>query len=308
MINEWRMEGMKKAYGITPASFTIWHPDESFNEKGMERYIAWMLDGGAQSLSFCGSTGENITMSMEEQKAILEKCIGFVDGAVPVYAGTGRYSTQQTIELSRHAEACGADGVMTILPYYLQPHKQAVMNHFRALRQQIGIDIMVYNNPWFAGYELTPEEVAELYRENVVQSIKAAHGDPAKVTQMKMATDAGFTVFYGHDYAGMEAYWGGADGWLSAWPALFPAHCRAVQDAVIVERNHEKAYALVKQYLPIRNLFLNDHAAGVPHWQEKGKYILKALGLDFAGTPRKPLGELTPEYKKKIEKTLSECL
>lgn len=298
---------MKKAYGITPASMTIWNSDESFNRKEMEHYISWLLDQGAQSLSFCGSTGENIAMTMDEQKEILEACIKFVDGQVPVYAGTGRYSTQQTIELSKFAQDCGADGVMTILPYYLQPHKKAVLDHFRELRKHIDIDIMVYNNPWFAGYELTPEEVATLYKEGVVGSIKCAHGDPAKVHEMKCACGEGFRAFYGHDYGAMEAFWAKADGWLSAWPALFPKHCRALQDAVIVDKDADKANRILYDFMPVTNLFFNDKVAGVPHWQELGKYILKVQGID-AGLPRKPLGELSDEYKKKVEKVLEQCL
>lgn len=299
---------MKKAFGITPASFTIWNADESFNQRGMERYLDWLIEQGAQSLSVCGSTGENITMTLAEQAHIIESCVKYIGGAVPVYAGTGRYSTAHTIELSRGAQDCGADGVMVILPYYLQPHKAAVLDHFRALRHELEIDIMVYNNPWFAGYELDPDEVAQLYREGVVGSIKCAHGDPGRVNAMRMATGPDFGVFYGHDYAGMESYWGGADGWLSAWPAIFPRHCRQIQDAVFVDSDPVKARSIVKSMLPLRDLFLNDNEDGVPHWQEKGKFLLQLQGLDFAGWPRRPLGELTAEYKKKLERVAETCL
>lgn len=301
---------MKKAYGITPASFTAWDEDGKFDQIGMENYITWMIDNGAQSLSFCGSTGENITQSIEEQKHILEVCIKYVGGQVPVYAGTGRYNTEHTIELSKYAQECGADGCMIILPYYLAPYKAAVMDHFRSIRAAIDVDIMVYNNPWFAGYQLDQYEVETLYRENVIQSIKCAHGDPAYCTKVKMHTGDDFGVFYGHDYAGAEALLFGADGWLSAWPALFPKHCREIYDAAHEEHNWQKAYDLVKKMLPIRDLFLDDNENGKPHWQEKGKYILELQGLTRMGTPRKPLGHLTEDYKEKVKEAMiqSGCL
>lgn len=301
---------MKKAYGITPASFTAWDIDGKFDQTGMENYITWMIDNGVQSLSFCGSTGENITQSIEEQKHILEVCIKYVDGQIPVYAGTGRYSTEHTIELSKYAQECGADGCMIILPYYLAPYKAAVLDHFRAIRAAIDIDIMVYNNPWFAGYQLDQYEVETLYREKAIQSIKCAHGDPAYCTKVKMHTGDDFGVFYGHDYAGAEALLFGADGWLSAWPALFPKHCREIYDAAHEEHNCKKAFDLVKKMLPIRDLFLDDNENGKPHWQEKGKYILELQGLQRMGTPRKPLGYLTEDYKKKIQNAMiqSGCL
>ncbi len=299
---------MSRAFGITPACFTIWNDDESFHQAAMEKYLDWLIGQGAQSLSVCGSTGENITMTIEEQSRIIEACVKYVAGAVPVYAGTGRYSTAHTIELSRSAEACGADGVMVILPYYLKPHKAAVLDHFRAIRSAIDIDIMVYNNPWFAGYELSPDEVAQLYAEGVVGSIKCAHGDPGRVQAMRYATGPEFGVFYGHDYAGMESYWDGADGWLSAWPAIVPQHCRAIQDAVIIDKDPVKARKIVDAMMPLRELFLNDDLNGVPHWQEKGKFLLQLQGLEFAGRPRRPLGDLSPEYKKKLERAAEACL
>jgi len=68
-------ETAKKPYGICPASMTIWNADQTYNKKGMEKYLTWLLDNGAQSISICGSTGENVAMNMEEQREI----IGHVD-------------------------------------------------------------------------------------------------------------------------------------------------------------------------------------------------------------------------------------
>ena len=299
---------MRKAYGITPACVTIWNSDETFNKKGMEKYLRWLIDNGAQSISVCGSTGENIAMKIEEQKEVIEATAKFLAGEVPVYAGTGRYSTAHTIELSEFAEKVGCDGVMTILPYYLKPHKKAVFNHFRELRKHIGIDIMVYNNPWFAGYELTADEVHMLNAEGTIGSVKCAHGDPSRVHDIKYLCGDNINAFYGHDYAGLEAFAVKADGWLSAWPALFPKHCRAVQDAVVVEHDLDKANALTYKHMPLTKLFFEDKVNEVPHWQEIARYILKYQGLDFAGLPRRPLGDLEDDFKKKLKKAIDECL
>ena len=121
---------IKKPYGICPASMTIWNADQTYNKKGMEKYLTWLLDNGAQSISICGSTGENIAMNMEEQREIIEHVSGFLGGQVPLVCGTGRYDTLNTIKMSRFAQDHGADCVMVILPFYLNPHKKAVMQHF----------------------------------------------------------------------------------------------------------------------------------------------------------------------------------
>ena len=195
---------IKKPYGICPASMTIWNADQTYNKKGMEKYLTWLLDNGAQSISICGSTGENIAMNMEEQREIIEHVSGFLGGQVPLVCGTGRYDTLNTIKMSKFAQDHGADCVMVILPFYLNPHKKAVMQHFRDLREALDIEIMVYNNPWFAGYELSVQEVKELVDDGTIQCIKAAHGDPNRVHELKYHCKDDLTVFYGHDYAAME--------------------------------------------------------------------------------------------------------
>ena len=96
-----------------------------------------------------GSTGENVAMNMEEQREIIGHVASFLNDQVPLICGTGRYDTLNTIKMSKYAQDCGADGVMVILPYYLNPHKKAVMQHFRDIRAALDIRMMIYNNPWF---------------------------------------------------------------------------------------------------------------------------------------------------------------
>ncbi|MGX8710169.1 MAG: dihydrodipicolinate synthase family protein [bacterium] len=297
------MKEIKKAYGLTPASMTIWNADQTYNKKGMEKYLTWLLDNGAQSISVCGSTGENIAMNMEEQREIIAHVASFLGGQVPLVCGTGRYDTLNTIKMSKFAQEQGADCVMVILPFYLNPHKKAVLQHFRDLRAALDIDIMIYNNPWFAGYELNHNEVQSLVDDGTIQSIKAAHGDPNRVHELKYYCGDKLSVFYGHDYCAMEGLLAGADGWLSGFPAVLPKQCRALLDAC-KEKNVDKAIAEQYNMQDYIDYFFNDKVNGVPHWQEICKYTLTAQGLDV-GLPRKPLGDLDAENKKKIEKLLA---
>ncbi|HYF84056.1 MAG TPA: dihydrodipicolinate synthase family protein [Clostridia bacterium] len=298
---------MKNPYGIMPAALTIWNEDETFDEKGMERYLRWLLDNGAHSISACGSTGENITMLMEEQKRIIELTVKTVAGEVPVYVGTGRYTTSATIELSKYAEAVGADGVMVILPYYLKPYKEAAMNHYRALSEVINIPIMVYNNPWFAGYELNAKDVKQLVDEGVVSSIKSANGDPARVHELKFECGDKLKVFYGHDYAGFEGIAAGADGWLSGILSALPKQCREIYDAVAVEHNIEKGRAVMNKLMPFVNYLTYEKVNEKPHWLEIFKAAVNMQGVP-AGKPRRPLGELDNENIERLKKVLEIAL
>ena len=92
------MKDHKKAYGLCPASMTIWNADQTYNKTGMEKYLTWLLDNGAQTISICGSTGENIAMNMEEQREIIAHVSSFLAGQVPLVCGTGRNDTLNTIK------------------------------------------------------------------------------------------------------------------------------------------------------------------------------------------------------------------
>jgi len=194
---------------------------------------------------------------------------------------------------------------MVILPYYLNPHKKAVMQHFRDIRAALDIRMMIYNNPWFAGYEMTVPEIEELVNDGTIQDIKAAHGDPNRVHELKFHLGDKLNVFYGHDYCALEGLLVGADGWLSGFPAVLPKQCRALLDAA--QSGDVKAAIKAQNNIqPYIDYFFHDKVDGVPHWQEICKYTLQAQGLDFAGLPRKPLGELDEANKKKIEKLLAD--
>lgn len=294
---------MKKAHGIFPPMFTVWGADEKYNEKGSEKYIDWLLSNGAQSLVACGSTGENTAMLLDEQKQVIEHVVKYVSGAVPVYAGTGKYSTLETLELSRHAEAVGADGLMVILPYYFKPYKQAAMDHLRAVGKAVNIPIVLYNNPHFAGYELTAEETKILVDEGVVEAVKAAHGCPSRVSSMRYFNGDKLTIFYGHDFAALQGYASGADGWLSGFPSTFPKQCRALQDAFFVDNDLEKARKLWDKFIPFISFFTDPAVNAEVHWLEMLKWAANVQGVDV-GVPRRPLQELASEFKEKMEKPL----
>lgn len=291
-----------KGYGVMPAAMTFWNADESYNQKETERYLQWLIDKGAHSLSITGSTGENISMGFQEQKSIMESMLKFINGAVPVYAGTGRYTTNETIELSLHAQKCGADGVLVIMPYYLIPHKRAVMEHFKALRRAIDIEICLYNNPRFCNYEMTTREVLQMVEDGSINAIKAAHGDPERVHSLKYHCGDRLTVFYGHDYCAMEGFFAKADGWLSGMPAILPKFARTLFDICTVEKDVDKANSYWYKVQPFVDYFIT-YNNNDPHWHEVFKYVLAAQGFE-AGLPRRPLGTLSYEEKKKIDQLL----
>jgi 4-hydroxy-tetrahydrodipicolinate synthase len=294
---------MKKAYGIFPPMLTIWDKDENYDEKASERYIKWLIDNGTQSIVTCGSTSENTALKTDEQKKVIEHVVKTVAGQVPVYAGTGKYTTLETLELSKHAKVVGAEGLLVILPYYFKPYKAAVMDHFRTIKQEVGLPILVYNNPWFAGYEMNVQEIKQLFDEGVIEGVKAAHGDANRVSELRNACGKQLTIFYGHDYAALQGLVSGADGWLSGFPATFPKQCRELQDAILVDKDLVKAQKIWDKFLPFVRFFMDPDVNAKVHWLEMLKWAVTVQGVP-AGIPRRPLKELDSEVKKQMQKPL----
>lgn len=293
---------MGKGRGITPAMFTVWGEDEMYDRARSERYVTWLLENGAEALSVTGSTGEMTAMFPEEQEAVIDHVTRFVDGQVPVLASTGKYSTVETLRLSHAAKKSGVDGVMVILPYYYKPYKEAVKRHLRTVHEETGLPITLYNNPHFAGYEMTAREAAELFDEGVIDSIKAAHGDANRISDLR-ALSSDITIYYGHDYSGLAAFAAGADGWLSGFPATFPKQCRELQDAVRDEKDLDKGRAVWAKFAPFVELFMDPEVNATVHWLEILKFAVQYQGVDV-GIPRRPVGELSEEYKRKFEPVL----
>ncbi|MFD4422177.1 dihydrodipicolinate synthase family protein [Agromyces sp. NPDC058484] len=287
------------ARGITPASLTAWDGNEQYDPAAQERYITWLLENGADSISVAGSTGEMLAMDNDEQIAIIDHVTRFVAGQVPVLASVGKYGTAETLKLAHAAKASGADQLMVILPYYYTPSKEAAIRHIRRIHDEVGLPICLYNNPNFAGYELSPRQAAELFDDGVVVSIKAAHGDPARVADLR-ALSEGITIFYGHDYSPLGGYAAGADGWLSGLPAAFPKQCRELQTAVRDEKDLDKGRELWKKFVPFMEYFMDPARAQDAHWLEIFKYAVKYQGID-TGSARSPLAELSDAQKAKVE-------
>ena len=203
---------MKQPYGIIPAMLSVFNKDGSVDVKGQKAYAEWLIKKGVHGLSPVGSTGEGAAMNDPERLQIIKATVEQAAGRVPVYAGIIHYSTKLAIDLAKGAMDAGCDGLMVLLPYYYKPTIPDAVDHLRAVSKAIKQPIMVYNNPWFAGFELSPALVKQLADEGVVNSIKAAHGDPMRVNYIKYLCGDKVSALYGHDYAPLEAFSVGGDG------------------------------------------------------------------------------------------------
>jgi 4-hydroxy-tetrahydrodipicolinate synthase len=299
------MENWPKATGVYAPTVTAFHPDESLNENATRAFVRFLLRSGVHGLAPMGSAGEFIALTDQERMQAVEWVLEEAGGQVPVYVGTGHYSTRTTIELSRHALRSGASGLMIMPPYLLRPPKQDVLNHFRRIRDAVPLPIMVYNVPILAGVELTPEDIQLLAGEGVIQSVKWSHVEVSRIHDTKLLCGREFTVFVGIDLVGFEGLAAGADGYIGGLAMMAPALTHQLFDAVFSQGDLKSARCRWNQLLPLvqfeyRALFKDD---GQPHWLAVCREAATLRGIQV-GPPRSPLQPLAPGLRAELQRLL----
>lgn len=299
------MESWPKIMGIYAPTVTAFNSDESLSEIGTRAFVRFLLRSGAHGLAPLGSAGEFMALTEQERMRVLEWILDEAGGKLPVWAGTGHYSTRTTIELSRHALRSGASGLMIMPPYLLRPPKQDVLNHFRRIREAVPLPIMVYNVPLLAGVELTPREIQTLAGEGVIQSVKWSHVEVSKIHDTKLLCGPDFAVFVGIDLVGFAGLAAGADGYVGGLPMMVPTLARQLFDTIVSQGDLKKARCLWNKLLPLvqfeyQALFSDD---GQPHWLAVCREAAALRGIPV-GRPRSPLQPLSPNLREELQRLL----
>ena len=297
---------MTKPYGIIPAMVTAFNSDDSVDVGGTKAIAEWLIQQGVHGLAPAGSTSEGAAMNDAERVQVVRATVEQANGRVPVYAGIIHYSTTLAVRLAQECMDAGAAGLMLLVPFYYKPVLEDAFEHFRAVSKAIGKPLMVYNNPWFGGFELTPPQVKQLVDEGVVDSIKAAHGDPMRVSFLKYLCGDKLSAIYGHDYAAFESFVTGGDGWLSAFPNIVPTLAVDLFDAVREKKDLVLARQIWDRIAPIAYYFMYERKGDPqsPHWLAVIKETMAMLGCE-AGVPRLPTRPMSDEQRAVLRHYLS---
>src|SRR5437762_10212405 len=146
------MKNTKQFRGVGVALVTPFKPDGSIDEAALERFVDFQIDVGTNFLVPCGTTGENPALTQDEHRRVVELVVRRAAGRVPVLAGAGSNSTDKAIELALIAIDLGANGVLTITPYYNKPTPDGLRRHFGLQAEAIeknrgGLRMIMHNAP-----------------------------------------------------------------------------------------------------------------------------------------------------------------
>lgn len=265
----------------------------SVDEKGFEKFVAWQIAEGTDGLVPCGTTGESPTLSMEEHKRVIDICIQTAKGTgVPVIAGTGSNSTEEAIDLTRHAKKAGADAAMLVVPYYNKPTQEGLFQHFKAVAEAVDIPILLYNVPPRTGGDMQVETVVRLSQVKNIIGIKDASYDMARPTLTKLKAKKGFIQLSGEDASAVGFLAQGGDGCISVTANVAPRLCGDMHDAW-KKRDLDKVFELQDRLMPLHKALFVETSPGPV------KYGAELLGQSSARM-RLPLVECTDATKKQV--------
>jgi 4-hydroxy-tetrahydrodipicolinate synthase len=242
------------------------------------RLIERQIVGGTQAVVVAGSTGEAHALSDDELALLVREARRHIAGRVPVIVGTGGANTAKTIAETRRAAELGADAALVVTPYYVRPPQEGLLQHYRAVADQGGLPVVLYNVPGRTGCDLLPSTVAELAVHSGVVAIKEAVADPARMQALLPLRSAGFRVLSGDDGTACRSLLAGADGVISVANNLAPALFRALCDAA--RAGHlDEAEVLDRRLQPLFD------ALGVESNPIPLKWGLSLQGLECASAP-----------------------
>lgn len=254
--------------------------EDTLNEKGLRENIRFQNQEGIDALLVLGTTGEGATLSPEEQKKVIQ--IASEETTTPLIVNVGDISTTRTLEKVKVAEACGANALLMIAPYYTRPSQEGLFLHFETIAKQTSLPIILYNHPKRTGVEMTLDLLVQLAKIKNIIGIKDASGSIPYAASIRHRLPD-FLLFAGDDSASLPLLSIGASGLISVLSNLLPKK--------VSEMVKRKDQTLYQELFPLMSaLQIETNPVPIKALMERAKLP--------AGKPRLPLTTLQPKHQK----------
>ena len=245
----------KKIQGSIVAIVTPFK-DGKVDKKAFRDLIEWQIVSGTDGIVPCGTTGESATLDYDEHEQVVELCIEFAAGRVPVIAGTGSNSTREAIMLTKAAEKAGADASLQVSPYYNKPMQDGLYEHFKHVAESTSLPIVLYNIQGRTGVNINPETVARLAEIRNIVAIKEASGSLVQMAEIIKLCGNKIDVISGDDPLTLPLLAIGGKGVISVSANVAPKENAQMWD-VWCEGKLEKAQKIFYKLLPLnRAMFI----------------------------------------------------
>ena len=242
--------------GCGTALVTPFRHDGSLDEAALRRLIRRQIEAGIDFLVPCGTTGESPTLTHEEHLRIVEIAVQTAKGAkskVPVLAGAGGYNTAEVITLARELHELGADGILSVTPYYNKPTQEGLFQHYKAIANAIPLPIILYSVPGRTGVNIEPPTVKRLAEIENIIGLKEASGNIAQMSAILHCVPEDFLVLSGDDGITLPLIALGGRGVVSVVSNEIPAEMARLARFAL-KNDFPAARQLHRRYLPLMEI------------------------------------------------------
>jgi len=292
------MKDLRTLRGSIVALVTPFTAEGRVDHAALKNLVEFQIANGTDAISPCGTTGEAPTLSVEEYAAVVETVVKTVRGRVPVIAGAGSNATAKAIELSKIAAELGADGVLSVGPYYNKPTQEGFYQHFKAIAEAISIPILVYNVPGRTGSNIEPRTLMRLAQIENIFGVKEASANLPQMMEILREKPENFRVYSGDDAFTLALIACGGDGVVSVAANEIPRQMKQLCDAAL-RGDFATARAIHYKYLPLMNAnFIESNPIPV-------KYALALMGM-IEERYRLPLVPMREDTRQKLRAILEE--
>lgn len=293
---------MKKVFEgiITPIVTPIKRDaDESLNVEAMKQLVDHLIEKGVSGIFPLGSNGEFHVLDNEEKMIFTKAVINHVNQRVPVYVGTGACSTKETVQLSKQAEALGADALSVITPYFLKPTEEELIQHYTKVAESVKIPIILYNIPKATGVNISASVLKALTKIENIRGIKDSSGDLDNLKgYIEVTKGTNVNVLVGSDSKILAGYKMGATGAIAGTSNLITETLVGLDQAFRAGKIDE-AQKLQQDIEELRKVLPLGTVPSIL------KRAIELAGIAKVGPARLPVEEVSVQAEEKIKNMLS---
>jgi 4-hydroxy-tetrahydrodipicolinate synthase len=276
---------------------TPFDDDGGIDLAALARLCERQIDAGVSAIVVGETAGEASTLTPVEHDRIVRAAVEVARGRIRVIAGAGSNSTRQAIELTGHAEAAGADAVLSVVPYYNKPMQAGIQAHFQAIADSTTLPVILHDVPSRTVRELSDDTLARLAESRRFIGVKDATGDLARPLRLRSLLPTGFRLLSGDDATALAFLSLGGDGCISTISNVAPGLCQAIFSSCRQGRLQSARY-LQHRMAPLTAALAKESPAAL-------KYALSLLGLMRPAT-RLPIVELAEPAKAEVARAIAE--
>jgi 4-hydroxy-tetrahydrodipicolinate synthase len=282
--------------GCGTALVTPFRKDGSVDEATFRSLVKRQIDQGINFLVPCGTTGESPTLTHHEHLRVVEIALEEAKGRVPVLAGAGGYNTAEVIELAKELKAMGADGILSVTPYYNKPTQEGLYQHFKAIASAVKLPVIVYSVQSRTGVNVEPATLKRLSEVDYIAGVKEASGNISQMAAVVQHVPSSFAVLSGDDAITIPLIALGGRGIVSVVSNEIPKEMTALTQHALAN-NFAAAREVQRKYLPLMEVnFVEANPIPV-------KAAMALMGL-LEPVWRLPMCPPSPASESKIENVL----